>query len=146
MRGRYYLATCYETDRKNIFDYFEFKKGETYLMHEYDSRCCFHGDGTPHRETDIIIYTPIVNMSLRINYENRNMFHEIKIEQKDFKLDTNCKGVVFTNLYDNKVIPTNNKSDYVITYRNKYVAHTKTKKDALNYIDKLINENTLILD
>lgn len=54
------------------------------------------------------------------------------------------KDVGFTDIDGNYIIPTQNNSDYIIMYRNKYLGRFKTKKDAVNHVKRLIEKHTLI--
>lgn len=147
MNDRWYLVKlkyCDNFKKQKAFDYITFKKDCEYLIREYDSTSCFSGGKFPYVEHQMYIDTPMVKLVLDIDDNTLRQFQSIKIIEDDFVILNKQKDVGFTDIDGNYIIPTQNNSDYIIMYRNKYLGRFKTKKDAVNHVKRLIEKHTLI--
>lgn len=59
------------------------------------------------------------------------------IKREDFRYETKCKGKL---IGDYKIT---NNSDYLVWYKDQFVGQLKTKKDAIDFIDNLVEHQKL---
>lgn len=60
------------------------------------------------------------------------------INKVDFSFKTKCKDMIFNGSYRIK-----NNSNYIVFYKDSFIGETRTKKDAINFIDNMVRHQKL---